>query len=98
MKSQRLRRESSGSGNGRKSIGQSPVLAAMERGKGRGHLREVAGKSLLGGGPGSVTRVRAFLLPASWLPKSQKGLGNTRLPRRHVTEGQANVAKRESLT
>lgn len=42
-----------------------------------------------------MTRVRAFLLPASWLPKSQKGLGNTRVPHRHVTEGQANVPKRE---
>lgn len=42
-----------------------------------------------------MTRVRAFLLPVSWLPKSQKGLGNTRVPRRHVTQGQANVPKGE---
>lgn len=60
-----------------------------------GCLRGVAGTSPLGGGPGAVARVRAFLPLLKPLPKSQKGHRHTRVPPRHATEGQARVPTRK---
>lgn len=48
-----------------------------------GYLRGVAGMSPLGGGPGAVARVRAFLPLLNPIPKSQKGHRDTRVPPRH---------------
>lgn len=44
----------------------------MEGAKGWGHLRGETGKFPLGGGPGTVIRVRAFLLPVK-LPQEPEG-------------------------
>lgn len=42
-----------------------------------------------------MARLKAFLLPLKSFPKSQKGLRDSRVPPRHVTEGLAEVPKRE---
>lgn len=64
MKSHRLRLESSRSGNGRKSIGQSPVLVQLwRRARDGRHLMGALRKRTLGGEPGPVTGFKVFLIP-----------------------------------